>query len=623
MIDFIKKPGFFLAVALLTCVFSLMLVRKRVQVEDSNTATMMVADVDLVESLSASQSLTADEGVERLKQKGLGGLVVSEQTIDDLLMHGKATLTSVSMQGKVEANSLEFSDTETIQRVIAALNLRFGKLVQTSVTTGNKLPLPPVDLKTIRETSVGLDPTAVELAKKHQLAIVGRFENPVGISAEAVTKTIEGAAAAGASVFLAQGEQVLGRRDALDATVEALRKTKMIYASPEFAKLGGDDEMLTKLPLQSVRLHSAQAAELDKLSLDAAIERYRKAAKERNMRILLLRNVSSASPAPLDAFGDFMGSLRAELLKDKLTMGAPSPFVEPFINKLFKILVGVFGALSAIWVCFQIWSEKNAIVLGGLGAAAIVLGSALNGKGLQISALLLSMVFPLGAFFLFLELKLNAWVSSIVMPLFAMIGGLCVAGLLNGVEYYIHAEAFAGVKISVFLPIFIIGIVGFARLNNLKDALKEPITWGAMGLGVVILGALVLMFMRTGNDNPNAVSGGEMAFRGLLETLMPVRPRSKEFLLGFPALFVGLSMLAAAGYDAKKLGRLSGWAALLLMLGGVGLTDVVNTLCHLHTPVKVSLTRDLLGIVIGVGVGAIVWFPIRHKVTQFMSRSEA
>ena len=128
MIDFIKKPGFFLAVALLTCVFSLMLVRKRVQVEDSNTATMMVADVDLVESLSASQSLTADEGVERLKQKGLGGLVVSEQTIDDLLMHGKATLTSVSMQGKVEANSLEFSDTETIQRVIAALNLRFGKL---------------------------------------------------------------------------------------------------------------------------------------------------------------------------------------------------------------------------------------------------------------------------------------------------------------------------------------------------------------------------------------------------------------------------------------------------------------------------------------------------------------
>ena len=82
------------------------------------------------------------------------------------------------------------------------------------------------------------------------------------------------------------------------------------------------------------------------------------------------------------------------------------------------------------------------------------------------------------------------------MPLFAMIGGLCVAGLLNGVEYYIHAEAFAGVKISVFLPIFIMGVVGFARLNNLKDALKEPITWGAMGLGVVILGALVLMLMR-------------------------------------------------------------------------------------------------------------------------------
>ena len=130
--------------------------------------------------------------------------------------------------------------------------------------------------------------------------------------------------------------------------------------------------------------------------------------------------------------------------------------------------------------------------------------------------------------------------------------------------------------------------------------------------------ALVLMMLRTGNDNPNTVSGGELAFRGILEQILPVRPRTKEFILGFPALFFGLFILHAAKYDPKNLGKFSGWVSLCIMLGVVGLTDSVNTLCHLHTPVMVSFLRDIIGLVIGGAFGLIAWLLLKKKVLVWL-----
>lgn len=620
--EFLRKPTAYLIFAVFTCLFSLISIQKRVTIEKSNTKTAIVADIDTIHSLSASQGLTIEEGVAKLQSKGLNGVVIPEQTIEDLLNDGKAVISGVSMQGSVQANSLVFSDTETVQRVVQALQMRFGKLVQTTVTRDNRLPLPPVSVTALKETPIGLDPMQVDFAKRNNLLIVGRYSNPPGTNAVSITQTIENAGKQGVSVFLAQGEQVLGRRDALDVTIAALEKAKMLYASPEFAKLGGDEEMLKKIPERVVRLHSAQAAELDKLSLDGAIERYRKAAKERNMRILLLRSISSASPSPLDTFGEFVNSVREIITKEKLSVGAPEPFTEPGVSKIIKILIGISGGLAGLWVAYGLFPNRNGLILGVIGALAIIAGAATNGKGLQISALLLSLVFPIGAFLLFFELKMSHWIASLVMPIFAMIGGLCVAGLLNGIDFYIRAETFPGVKIAVFLPIFIIGIFAFAKLSNFKESMKEPITWGAAALGLAIVGTLLFMMMRTGNDNPNAVSGGEIAFRDLLESILPVRPRSKEFLLGFPALFVGLAILAHANYEPKSLGKMAGWVALLLMLGAIGLTDVVNTLCHLHTPVETSLLRNVLGIVLGYLIGIAIWLPLQVLVKKHLKPLE-
>ncbi|MEI8282941.1 MAG: DUF5693 family protein, partial [Armatimonadota bacterium] len=299
-------------------------------------------------------------------------------------------------------------------------------------------------------------------------------------------------------------------------------------------------------------------------------------------------------------------------------LGDPAPYADPEVSKVIRILIGLFGGISALWVAVQMFGEKNGPILGGLGALAITAGSALHGAGLEVSALLLSMTFPIGSYYWLKRDKPNPYIGLIGLAALSMIGGFCVAGLMNGIPYYIRAEAFSGVKISVFLPIAIVGIVAFADFNNFKDSMREPITWGTAGLGVILLAVIGIMMMRTGNDNPNTVSGGELAFRGILEQILPVRPRSKEFLLGFPVLTFGLFILHRANYNPKALGKLSGWVSLCIMLGFVGLTDSVNTLCHLHTPVMVSFLRDIIGLIIGGFIGLGLWFVFKKRVVALL-----
>lgn len=618
---FLKSSRFFLIVALLTLAAALTSVQKRMKVENENRNVLVVAESDTIQSLAASQGLNVEEAITKLQKNGLNGIVLSEETIGEILLDGKAQLNGMTFQKDSPMASISVGDQATIQRVIRGLSIRFGRLVQSSTLREGILALPPVDAETLRATPIGINPQLAALAQKHHLTIVGRFTNPAGVSTKAITDTVNWAKEMGVKIFLPQGEQVLGRRDALDVTKDALIAADMLYASPEFAKLGGDQEMLVKMPEKVVRLHSAQEAELDKLSPDGALERYLKAAKERNMRILLLRSLTQASQAPLDSFGEFVASISDGLTKKGLMLGDPAPYNDPGLSKAVKLMIGIFGGLATFWVALKMFGDQKGMIVGVLAGLATVAGSGMHGMGLEGAALMLSMAFPVGSYYWLKETKPNAIVGLLGLAFLSIIGGFCVAGLLNSVPYYIRAEAFTGVKISVFLPILIVGLVAFADFNDFKQAMKDPITWGTAALSIAILAILGVMIVRTGNDNPSAVSGGELAFRGVLEQILPVRPRSKEFLLGFPALLFGLFILSAAKYEAGRLGKFSGWVSLCIMLGFVGLTDSVNTLCHLHTPVMVSFLRDIIGLVIGAGIGLGAWLVFKKKVLSALGTS--
>ncbi|MDI6828546.1 MAG: DUF5693 family protein, partial [Armatimonadota bacterium] len=90
-----------------------------------------------------------------------------------------------------------------------------------------------------------------------------------------------------------------------------------------------------------------------------------------------------------------------------------------------------------------------------------------------------------------------------------------------------------------------------------------------------------------------------------------VRPRTKEFLIGHPAMFLGITSL---------LSRRRAWGLPLIALGTLGQVSMLNTFCHIHTPLVLSAIRTLNGLVLGLALGWIVWliFGIREA---FVSKS--
>ena len=89
----------------------------------------------------------------------------------------------------------------------------------------------------------------------------------------------------------------------------------------------------------------------------------------------------------------------------------------------------------------------------------------------------------------------------------------------------------------------------------------------------------------------------EQRIRNDLETILIYRPRTKEFLIAFPAV-------AAAFAFAARGNRV--WTALFGVLGGIGFASVANTFCHMRAHFTVSLYRTLIGAAIGLVLGILI-----------------
>jgi hypothetical protein len=122
---------------------------------------------------------------------------------------------------------------------------------------------------------------------------------------------------------------------------------------------------------------------------------------------------------------------------------------------------------------------------------------------------------------------------------------------------------------------------------------------------VVAVAAVALLVARSGNDPGVGVSDTELRFRALLDRILGARPRTKEFLVGHPALFLSLALAAFP--------RWRGWAFPLLLIGTIGQTGMLNSFCHLHTPLKMTLLHTFHALWLGVLLGLVLvwlWFRV-------------
>ncbi|HEX2950384.1 MAG TPA: DUF5693 family protein, partial [Armatimonadota bacterium] len=204
-----------------------------------------------------------------------------------------------------------------------------------------------------------------------------------------------------------------------------------------------------------------------------------------------------------------------------------------------------------------------------------------------------------------------------------LLGALSIAAMMAESTYLVKIGQFSGVKIALSVPLLLFAVMiitdGVAKGGEtfadyierarvrIHGFFSQPLyIWGAI-LGVVALGIVGIMLARSGNDGGVGVSGAELRLRSLLEQGMIARPRTKEFLFGFP-MFI-FSMVAAA--HRRRL------LALVLLIGGaVGQVDVLNTYCHAHTPVLLSLLRTFNGMWLGIIIGVAILFLFARQTVK-------
>ena len=151
-----------------------------------------------------------------------------------------------------------------------------------------------------------------------------------------------------------------------------------------------------------------------------------------------------------------------------------------------------------------------------------------------------------------------------------------------------------------------------ARLNGLLDT---QLTFKHVVMLVLFLLVAFYFVGRSGHTGGVPVAAIELKMRALQEQLMYARPRVKEFMIGHPVFF--LAVLAAYRCAPR-------WWQFVLVCGAViGQGSLVQTFCHMRTPVFMSFVRALDGYAMGAvfGLAAILGMSILlYLVKKFRGR---
>jgi hypothetical protein len=144
------------------------------------------------------------------------------------------------------------------------------------------------------------------------------------------------------------------------------------------------------------------------------------------------------------------------------------------------------------------------------------------------------------------------------------------------------------------------------RVAMLIDISRNPILIWQILIGGGVLVALAIMLMRSGNESSVGVSSLELQLRSLLDRVLFVRPRFKDLLFQ-PFLLLSLVFT----WSKLPLQRVAA------ILASIALASMVNTFCHLHTPLIISALRVGYGVIFGL-VAAVI---IKRLVERFVTSS--
>ena len=425
-----------------------------------------------------------------------------------------------------------------------------------------------------------------------------------------------------------------------DMLAEAIEPLGKPLVSFEFYNQEGLPGIAARLDYDLIRVHSIGDGELRRYSeFQAAMDRYSLAATERNIRFIYLKFQELASPgAFLEENIELLAGVHDGLIEAGLTIGDPVPIPYYKIGLLPTFLLGAgiiaAGGLLVAYAAEPFVKKKwykpyRIVVMAGclVWAAAMLIAPTLSRKLLSLAG---AIVFPCLSALLVLNYRpktrtdesgvkwtIRAIKLLLITTVLTFAGSMIISAILADTPFMQKLDSFFGVKISHMMPLIIVPGIMWLHEEDwygiASGTVKSSVKYWQIIVGGTLLYAFYIYLRRTGNESPQLVTGFEMEVRQILNHILGVRPRTKEFLIGHPAMTV----LMFYGYNINKFP--------LLMVGLIGQVSIINTYAHLHTPIFISLLRSANGMWIGIliGIAAIIvlqW--IIPRIKAFVNKHE-
>jgi hypothetical protein len=599
----------------------------RVAIEQGNaTYELSMPDDQLVAILHAG--VEPDVVYGDLRASGLGSVAVAMQTIADLEEAGEIVIfsrpemlerllfseDSASTLPRGDGTFISVIDEET--RALEALKAvdptsRIER-VEVSGLTFHFVS----GIEAIEEVSVGYDDARIRALRDRGLEVIARVPEAFNAPDFLIAELDRLKRQFGVTRVLFTGDRApsAASPENLRALAGWLRDEGFALMLIEFEAQEGVDSYIDIIG-HGIRLHSIDLGrEADPTT---SVERAVRAIKERSIRVIFLRaNETIGAPGRLEGLSGVLAEIQTSLPAG-FHAGVAQPFAPLSLSPLLAI--GALASSVAIAALTGLLLGSTISTLAGaltalVGTGVLATGAPLLGDLFRLGIAILSAILAL-----YVTRPTPRWLPAtseyLKAALVIFAGGLTLTALAYDNRFLLNAENFWGVKALLLAPPLIATAVathrslGSARWSDSLAVLRMPVR--AWHIGALALAGFAAWYFLLRSGNTGAATDFELVLRQELENLLYVRPRTKEFLIGFPALLVGIVVAARGRY---------GWW--LYVVAAVGAASAIDSFTHFHQPLLVSTLRTGLSIVLGFGIG-LAALAILGPLDSFIRRTSA
>lgn len=610
-----KKIIYILTAAILiSFLTSIFLISERYKSEETFKNVELILSTQDLETLAYANEKSFEEVLQDFKEAGATSIIFREKTLGDLERSGELLL--IKNPGGVYLEILNQDYAEQIEKSIVS-----KKVGRIETINGKKTIVIPGKIPSIYSyeegyyglidsIGIGYSHNQVNAVNEKQMLIIPQVRSWKNYGEESVAFVAsELERMNNISTILSNDSSVVGYSGSIDLFLDTVNSEKKIpVGMVEFFNQSGLGTIVYKNDMNAVRIHSISDKEMLNFSESKAIDRYLLSVEERNIRGILVKLFNLDNPMnSYDSNINYVETISAEIEAKGFILGKSSVIKHEKANIIFYMLV-TMGLPAAVWMLFIKLKTPFFGFICALGVTALVGGAFLLNSmlALKIAGLLLVIVYPVLAFISAMEYKgetqknklLYVLRDTVVISVITFMGGLMMASLLSFTPFMIKTDQFAGVKVAHLIPLLVVpALLIFWNSNgikNIKSLLNMAIEYKVVVLGVIGAAALGYYMLRTGNQGAGLVLGIEEKLRGALDYYLGVRPRTKEFLIGYPSLL----LLLYLGLNRRS------W--ILLFPAVIGQISLANTYAHIHTPIAISLQRSALGLITGLALGLVL-----------------